>query len=176
MYLLVGLGNPGTKYLLNRHNIGFILIDALKHHFNAPSFKSKLNGAITSLEIGEHECMLLKPATYMNLSGECVQQVLRFYKIPLQNMIVFHDDLDLIPFDVRVKKGGGAGGHNGLKSLDQHLGNDYWRYRFGIGRPPLKEMVSDYVLSNFTNQEMTDLKKYLDTFCDDFSINKIISK
>ncbi|CAO5678791.1 MAG: Peptidyl-tRNA hydrolase [Holosporales bacterium] len=175
MYLLVGLGNPGSKYLLNRHNIGFILIDALHHHFNAPSYKTKFNGSLTPVLIEGKECLLLKPETFMNLSGGCVQQVMNFFKISIENVIVFHDDLDLTPFDIRIKKGGGAGGHNGLKSMDQQCGKEYWRYRFGIGRPALKGMVSDYVLSNFSAEEIKALKQFLDNFCHDFSFEKLFS-
>jgi PTH1 family peptidyl-tRNA hydrolase len=175
MKLIVGLGNPETKYLLTRHNIGFILADALHHYFEGAAYKAKFSGFLSTIEIDKEECVLLKPATYMNRSGESVQKVMQFYKIKLQDVIIFHDDLDLDPFQIKIKKGGGAAGHNGLKSIDTHCGNDYWRYRFGIGRPPLKNMVSDYVLSNFTNTEITQIKEFLNFFAKDFTL-KIFDK
>ncbi|CAO4842605.1 MAG: Peptidyl-tRNA hydrolase [Holosporales bacterium] len=162
MRLIVGLGNYESCYLLNRHNVGFILVDALWHAYNFPPFKEKFNGYISQGKINGEDCLLLKPKTYMNRSGLSVQQVLQFYKLTLDQMIVLHDDLDLIPFDIRIKKGGGAGGHNGLKSIDQQCGKDYWRFRFGIGRPALKSMVSDYVLSNFSKSEQNALSDFFD--------------
>lgn len=164
-YLFVGLGNPGDQYLLTRHNIGFILMDALFHFYSFPSFKNKFKGSISQGKINTFDCILLKPTTYMNLSGESVQALLSFYKIPLDQVIVFHDDLDLEPFDVRIKKGGSSGGHNGLKSITQHIGNDYWRFRFGIGHPGIKDMVSQYVLSPFSKDEQQKLPDFLELFC-----------
>lgn len=164
MRLIVGLGNYESCYLLNRHNVGFILVDALWHAFGFPPFKEKFNGMISQGKINGEDCLLLKPKTYMNRSGICTQQVLQFYKLTLDQMIVLHDDLDLLPFDIKIKKGGGAGGHNGLKSIDQCCGQDYWRFRFGIGRPALKSMVSDYVLSNFSKPEQKSLSDFFDHF------------
>lgn len=176
MKLLVGLGNPESCYFLNRHNVGFMLIDALNHYHNTPAFKSKFNGLFSTMSYQQEEYILLKPSTFMNRSGECVQKMMQFYKIALHDVIVFHDDLDIPPFEVRTKKGGGSGGHNGLKSIDLHCGNDYWRYRFGIGRPPLKDMVADYVLSNFSKNELQQLSDFLENFAKDFNSKSLFTK
>lgn len=188
-FLLIGLGNPGTRYAHNRHNIGFMAVDAIaqKHSFSAWSQKfqglccegtvpsptggrlgkglagsdSANNAPLPSSRPsrGEARVYLLKPQTFMNLSGESVGALARFYKIPLENIIVLHDELDLPLAKVRVKLGGGHGGHNGLKSLDAHLGADYWRVRMGIGHPGDKELVSPYVLSDFSKQEQQLVEK-----------------
>lgn len=160
VWAVVGLGNPGTQYSLNRHNIGFMVLDVLQNIKSAIPFKVKGNMALTDFEYkSEHNSesdriILIKPQTYMNLSGRGVSPVLSFYKIPLENVIVFHDDLDLDPGVIRIKKGGGHGGHNGLKSLDGTIGKDYWRVRLGIGHPGHKDAVSGYVLSNFRPNEI----------------------
>lgn len=167
MFLCVGLGNPGTQYLLNRHNLGFMAMDGLRQEHNFPIFSQKFNGAMSQANIGQHNCLLLKPMTYMNLSGQSVQKVMQFYKIPIENVCVFHDDLDLDTFNIKIKQGGSAGGHNGLKSIDQHCGNNYWRVRLGISHPGEKHLVSPYVLSNFPKEEMKELP---------FFINQIIEK
>lgn len=154
MHLLIGLGNPGKKYALNRHNIGFMAMDTLAGAYEFPSEKQKFSGLLTEGIIGDAKTLLFKPQKYMNLSGESVGELTRFHKIPLSHVIVFHDELDLPLGKIRVKRGGGAGGHNGLKSLDQHIGADYLRVRIGIGHPGNKDMVSDYVLSNFDKHEI----------------------
>ncbi|WP_038463484.1 aminoacyl-tRNA hydrolase [Candidatus Odyssella acanthamoebae] len=148
-YLIVGLGNPGTQYSLNRHNIGFMALDVIADIQNFPSFKSKFSAQVSEGRLGQHKVILLKPQTYMNLSGRSVAEASKFYKIPLDNIYVFHDDLDLQPGHVKLKLGGGAGGHNGLKSLDQYIGQSYWRIRLGIGHPGFKDAVNGYVLGNF---------------------------
>lgn len=170
MRLFVGLGNPGDRYVFNRHNVGFMLIDALFHYYEFPDFKQKFNGQITQSKIDNKTCLLFKPTTFMNISGKAVQQVIDFYKIPIEDVTVFHDDLDLLPFDIRMKNGGGAGGHNGLKSIDQFCTQNYWRYRFGIGHPGVKSMVSDYVLSNFSKNECEELSVFFEKFCHQISI------
>jgi PTH1 family peptidyl-tRNA hydrolase len=162
--LLLGLGNPGDQYLLTRHNAGFIFIDALAHYHKFPSFKEKFKGLHSHGKIDDKPFILLKPQTYMNLSGEAVQSFMAFYKIKLDQIIVIHDDLDLPPFDMKVKKSGGNGGHNGLKSISNCVGNDYWRIRFGIGHPGVKEMVASYVLSNFSKDELEKLPSVLENF------------
>lgn len=149
MFILVGLGNPGAKYALNRHNIGFMAVDVIADEHRFPPFKSKFSAEISEGTIGSHKVILCKPMTYMNLSGRSVAELARFYKVPLDNIYVIHDDLDLIPGKIRVKKGGGNGGHNGLTSLDQCLGKDYWRIRLGIGHPGHRDAVTGYVLGNF---------------------------
>ncbi|MBW8310176.1 MAG: aminoacyl-tRNA hydrolase [Candidatus Paracaedibacteraceae bacterium] len=148
-YLIVGLGNPGSQYSLNRHNIGFMALDVIADIQNFPSFKSKFFAHISEGRLNQHKVILLKPQTYMNLSGKSVAEASKFYKIPIDNIYVFHDDLDLQPGRVKIKLGGGAGGHNGLRSLDQCIGQNYWRVRLGIGHPGFKDAVHDYVLGNF---------------------------
>lgn len=163
MYLFVGLGNPGNQYLLNRHNFGFMAADALRQHYNFPDYKEKFRGVVSQGQINDKACLLLKPATYMNLSGQSVQSAMSFYKITIENVYVFHDDLDITPFKIKIKKGGSSGGHNGLKSIDQQCGKEYWRIRLGIGHPGDKNLVSPYVLSNFNQDEMKVLPVILNT-------------
>jgi len=163
MYLVVGLGNPGNEYLLNRHNFGFMMIDTLRQHYDFPDYKEKFSGVISQGKIDGKACMLLKPTTFMNLSGQAVQKVMQFYKIAIENVYVFHDDLDIDPFKIKFKMGGGSGGHNGLKSIDQQCGKEYWRIRLGIGHPGEKNLVSAYVLSNFSKDEMKELPFLLHT-------------
>ncbi len=162
MFLVVGLGNPSKEYAFNRHNVGFMAADKCVRRFSFDDFKKKHQGLLSEGTINNEKVLLLKPQTYMNLSGQSVGAVTQFYKISPDHVIVFHDDLDLKPLDVRVKQGGSSGGHNGLKSIDSAIGNMYWRVRVGIGRPVSKEMVSDYVLSNFSKQELIDLDILLD--------------
>ncbi len=156
MILLVGLGNPGTEYEKNRHNIGFMVIDKLIDDLKAVNItKSSFKGALYKTP----HFLLLKPFTYMNLSGESVQAVKNYFKI--DDVVVFHDELD-IPFgSIRIKNGGSSGGHNGLKSLDTHIGNDYDRVRLGIGRPPRKEDVTKHVLGNFSKEQLPCLEKII---------------
>ena len=149
MLLCVGLGNPGQQYLMTRHNIGFMAIDAISHFYNFPSFKKKFQGDFTESKFGEVSVGLLKPQTFMNLSGSSVQAAMAFYKIKPEQVVVVHDDLDLVPGQIKVKLGGGAGGHNGLKSIDQSIGNNYWRLRLGIGHPGARHLVTSHVLSAF---------------------------
>lgn len=157
MYVLVGLGNPGEKYAFNRHNIGFMAVDSIAATYRFPPFKIKFSAAISEGTIGDHKVILCKPMTYMNLSGQAVRELIHFYKIPVDCVYVIHDDLDLEPGKIKVKLGGGNGGHNGLKSLDQNITKDYWRLRLGIGHPgrsPVREdLVTHYVLSNFSRSD-----------------------
>jgi len=159
--LLVGLGNPGKEYQGNRHNVGFMAIDRIAADHGISKLQKKFGGELSEGSIGGVKLFLLKPLTYMNLSGECVSKAARFYKIPPERIIVFHDELDLPVAKIRVKKGGGNGGHNGLKSIDAHIGKDYWRVRIGIGHPGDKSMVSDYVLSDFTKTEIKTIETLL---------------
>ena len=148
MILLVGLGNPGTEYQANRHNIGFMLIDQLVDELKAVNItKSSFKGALYKTP----HFLLLKPFTYMNLSGESVQAVKSYFKI--EDVVVFHDELDIDLGSIRIKNGGSSGGHNGLKSLDAHIGVDYDRVRLGIGRPEFKSDVTKHVLGNFSKEE-----------------------
>lgn len=160
MWLLVGLGNPGSKYEKNRHNIGFWALDAMADAYARGGFKSKFNGEYAEASIDGKKVVLLKPLTYMNESGQSVGKAAKFYKIPPENIIVFHDELDLEPGKVRVKMGGGLAGHNGLKSIKAHLGTpEFLRVRIGIGHPGDKNRVSGYVLSDFSKAEMPLLEK-----------------
>ena len=153
MFVLVGLGNPGSQYALNRHNVGFMVVDAVAENYGFPPFKEKFSAHISEGSLGSNRVLLCKPQTYMNRSGESVMKLLQFYKVPTTSVYVVHDDLALEPGRIRLKLGGGAGGHNGLRSLDQHIGQNYWRLRVGIGHPGIKDMVSDYVLSNFPKSD-----------------------
>ena len=162
MWLLVGLGNPDDKYKDNRHNVGFMVMDQIASDNILPAFKSKFSGEITEGRIANQKVMLLKPLTYMNDSGVSVRKAADFYKIPPENIIVFHDELDIEPSRVKVKQGGGTGGHNGLKSIDAHLGDkNYWRVRMGIGHPGDKNRVSGYVLNDFSKEEQKWLNDWI---------------
>lgn len=153
MKLFVGLGNPGQRYAGNRHNIGFMALDAIaRRHARAP-FRARFQGEATDAEIDGEKVLLLKPATYMNESGRAVGEAMRFFKLAPADIHVFHDELDLAPAKVRVKLGGGNAGHNGLRSITAHCGNDYVRVRLGIGHPGVKDLVHGYVLSDFTRAE-----------------------
>lgn len=156
--MIVGLGNPGADYLFNRHNIGFMAVDALAEATCATAWQKKFKGALATGALGGETVLLLKPMTFMNLSGEAVGEAMRYYKLEPADIIVLHDDIDLVSSDVRIKQGGGHGGHNGLKSLDAHIGKDYWRVRLGVGHPGHKNEVSDYVLGNFAKAD----KKWLE--------------
>jgi PTH1 family peptidyl-tRNA hydrolase len=153
MRLLVGLGNPGSRYAMTRHNVGFMAIDAIAARYRFAPFRAKFQGTISEGTIGDAKVLLLKPETYMNLSGDSVGAAARFYKIDLGEIAVFHDDIDLADGKLRVKRGGGAGGHNGLRSIDEAIGQDYWRVRIGVGHPGMRELVEAYVLQNFTSED-----------------------
>lgn len=153
MKILVGLGNPGEKYEQNRHNAGFMVVDAIARRHNAAPWRKRFQGHAAEVDIGGHKCLLLKPGTYMNESGRAASEALRFYKLAATDVIVFHDELDLEPGKVRVKAGGGSAGHNGLKSLTAHIGNEYRRVRIGIGHPGNREAVVHYVLHDFSRDD-----------------------
>jgi PTH1 family peptidyl-tRNA hydrolase len=166
--LLIGLGNPGSKYAGNRHNVGFMLIDALRAVYGATAEQKKFGGALCETTIDGRKTLLFKPLNFMNNSGLPSVELTRFFKIPLENIIVFHDELDLPLAKIRVKTGGGHGGHNGLRSLDAHLGQEYKRVRIGIGHPGDKLLVSNYVLDDFMKEErptvaelLGDIAKYI---------------
>lgn len=161
MRLLIGLGNPGPKYVNTRHNVGFMLVDALAEAARA-DFREKFKGHYARGRVGGEDCVLLKPATYMNLSGESLQAAMRFFKLELDDVLVIHDELDLAFGDVRLKSGGGLAGHNGLKSIVQHCGGPgFDRLRIGIGRPP-KGSTESWVLSDFRGEECAALPSVLD--------------
>lgn len=153
MKLIVGLGNPGSEHEKNRHNIGFMCLDEIADFYNFPEFKSKHQGLISQSIIDGIKIILLKPTTYMNLSGQSVQAVCKFYKINIEDIIVIYDDIDINPGQIKAKKSGGHGGHNGLRDINSHMGPDYWRIRIGVGHPGDKNRVSGFVLSNFGKTE-----------------------
>lgn len=169
MFLIAGLGNPGPKYADNRHNVGFMVADRLVDRAAEPGagFRDKFGAEMAKVRLGRDDCVVLKPKTYMNLSGESVQKALQFFKIPLSELVVVHDELDL-PFGaLRVKVGGGLAGHNGLRSIAQHGGgNGFVRLRMGIGRPTGKQSVEKYVLSDFDASERAELRDLLDRAVD----------
>ncbi len=167
MKVIVGLGNPGPSYLLNRHNVGFILVDMIHNDYGFQPFKSKDKADIATGEIDGHKCLLVKPMEYMNKSGISVSKLANFYKVPLSDVIVAHDELDLPFRKIRAKIGGGAGGHNGLRSLDAHLGKDYRRIRIGIDHPGHKDAVTGHVLGNFNKTEIDDLPYILGPISDE---------
>ncbi len=153
MLLFVGLGNPGAKYAGNRHNIGFMAVDEIARVHRAGPWRRRFQGEATEAVIGGERAILLKPETYMNESGRAVGEAMRFFKIALADVIVFHDELDLPPAKLRMKLGGGNAGHNGLRSITALCGNDYRRVRMGIGHPGAKELVHAYVLNDFGKAE-----------------------
>lgn len=163
MWLIAGLGNPGLQYQNNRHNIGFMAIDAIYQSFSFSPWSKKFQAEIANGLINDEKTLLLKPQTFMNLSGQAIGEALRFYKLDLKNLIIIYDELDLSPGEIRVKIGGGNNGHNGIKSIDAHCGIDYCRVRLGIGRPNAKELVHQYVLGNFTKSDQEWLSPLLET-------------
>ncbi|MDE2597028.1 MAG: aminoacyl-tRNA hydrolase [Sphingomonadales bacterium] len=161
MQLWVGLGNPGAEYAAHRHNVGFMAVDTIAEtHRFAPAQK-KFSGWLREGRIGTEKILALKPATFMNESGRAVSEAMRFYKLGPDALTVFHDELDLAPFKVKVKRGGGTAGHNGLRSIGQHLGPDFRRVRLGIGHPGHKDRVTGYVLGNFAKAEQDPLADML---------------
>lgn len=167
MLIFAGLGNPGAQYRTNRHNIGFMAIDAIhrKHPFGP--WNKKFKSEISEGELDGEKVLLMKPQTFMNLSGEAVGDAMRFYKLTPADITVFHDELDLPAAKVKVKVGGGHGGHNGLKSIDAHCGRDYRRVRLGIGHPGVKDMVHNHVLGDFAKVDQT----WLEPLLEDIAIN-----
>ncbi|MCZ2126555.1 MAG: aminoacyl-tRNA hydrolase [Anaerolineales bacterium] len=174
-YLLIGLGNPGREYKDTRHNIGFMALDVLAEKIGARGMKVQSKAIITSALYNERKLILAKPQTYMNLSGQSVQGLLHFYKIPVENLLVAHDDLDL-PFGaIRIRAGGGAGGQRGIANTIERLGTqDFPRLRLGIGRPPGRMEAKDYVLQNFSKDEQKNLQAFLSRAADaalEFALN-----
>ncbi len=165
MQIWVGLGNPGPRYALHRHNVGFMAVDVIAYMHGFGPVQNKFQGWVQEGRIGSVKVLLLKPATFMNESGRSVGEALRFYKLGTDALTVFHDELDLAPFKVKVKQGGGTAGHNGLRSIDQHAaslgGADFRRVRLGIGHPGHKDSVTGHVLGNFAKTEEDDLAAML---------------
>ena len=166
MLLIAGLGNPGPRHAGNRHNIGFMAADAIARRHSFSPWSKKFKAEIADGTIAGEKVLLLKPMTFMNLSGEAVGEAMRFYKLSLSDLVVFHDELDLGAGRVRIKTGGGNGGHNGLRSIDAHCGKDYRRVRLGIGHPGPKEMVTPHVLGDFSKVDGEWLDPLLDAIGD----------
>lgn len=161
MQIWTGLGNPGPQYALHRHNVGFMACDVIAEMHRFGPVQKKFSGWVQEGRIGTDKILLLKPATWMNESGRSVAEALRFYKLGVEALTVFHDELDLAPFKVKVRVGGGLAGHNGLRSINQHLGPDFRRVRIGIGHPGHKDRVTGHVLGNHAKAEQDDLAAML---------------
>jgi PTH1 family peptidyl-tRNA hydrolase len=161
MQIWAGLGNPGAQYALHRHNVGFMAVDAIAAVHAFGPWQKKFRALVSEGRIGRHKVLLLKPQTYMNDSGDAVQQALRFYKLDVDALTAFHDELDLAPMKIKVKQGGGTAGHNGLRSIDAALGPDFRRVRIGIGHPGHKDRVTPHVLGNYSKNEMEPLSDLL---------------
>ena len=162
MRLLVGLGNPGAEYARNRHNIGFMALDAIRSRHGIAAWRRRFHGVATEGELAGERVVLLLPGTFMNDSGLAVAEAAHFYKIGAGDIVVFHDEIELPPGKVRVKTGGGNAGHNGLRSISSHVGNDYRRVRIGVGHPGVKELVHNHVLSDFAKAE----RPWVEAVCD----------
>ena len=169
MILIVGLGNPGERFLFTRHNIGFEIIDSFHLHFKLHAYKSKFDGLYSKKSLFGKEIIIFKPQTFMNESGRAVREASNFYKIGPERIIVFHDELDLPFGQVRVKKGGGHAGHNGLKSIDENIGTDYFRIRIGISHPGEKEKVTGHVLGDLSKEDAETLQKILTSIAENIS-------
>jgi PTH1 family peptidyl-tRNA hydrolase len=166
MLLLVGLGNPGARYAGNRHNIGFMAVEEIAKRHGIGPWRRRFQGVACEGPIGGERVLLLLPGTFMNESGRAVAEAAHFYKLPLKDITVFHDEIDLRPAKVRVKIGGGIAGHNGLRSISEHIGNDYRRVRIGVGHPGNKDMVQHYVLGDFAKSERGWVEALIDVIAD----------
>ncbi|MGI9388385.1 MAG: aminoacyl-tRNA hydrolase [Methyloligellaceae bacterium] len=162
MKLFVGLGNPGKKYARHRHNVGYMVADEIARAYSFESWRKRFQGEAAEGRLGNAKCLLLKPTTYMNESGQSVGEAVRYYKIPTEDVVVFYDEIDLQPGKVRVKSGGGSAGHNGIKSLTSHIGSEFVRVRIGIGHPGRKDLVHRYVLHDFSAADREWLDPLLD--------------
>ena len=170
MLLLVGLGNPGPNNANNRHNIGWKIIDAINLHYKLSKQKPKFKGLLTTGNIGDKKIYVIKPLTFMNSSGICIRELLEYFKIESENVIVFHDDLDVEFGKIKTKFGGSSAGHNGIASIDKFIGKDYSRVRIGIGKPQNKMSVSDFVLNDFNDDEQELLKKITNNIIESLAI------
>jgi peptidyl-tRNA hydrolase, PTH1 family len=166
MLLFVGLGNPGARYAGNRHNVGFMVVEAIAKRHGIGPFRRRFQGVAAEGPIGGERVLLLLPGTFMNDSGRAVAEAAHFYKLGLPEIVVFHDEIDLAAAKVRVKSGGGVAGHNGLRSISAHIGNDYRRVRIGVGHPGVKELVHPHVLSDFAKDERPWVEALRDIIAD----------
>ncbi|WP_026380955.1 aminoacyl-tRNA hydrolase [Afifella pfennigii] len=170
MLLIVGLGNPGRRYAQHRHNIGFMAADAIHRRHRFSNWRARFQGETAEGQIDGEKAIILKPATFMNRSGQSVGEAMRFYKLKPAEVMVIHDDLDLAPGKLRLKTGGGHGGHNGLKSLDAHIGKTYRRLRLGIGHPGSRELVNSWVLHDFSQEERAWRDPLIDAVAENFGL------
>ena len=170
MLLFVGLGNPSPNSENNRHNIGFKIIDAINQKFGLSKQKPKFKGLLTTGKINEKKIFAIKPLTFMNNSGICIRELLEYFKIDVEDVFVFHDDLDIDCGKIKTKFGGSDAGHNGIASIDKFIGKDYARVRIGIGRPRVKSEVADYVLNDFNEDEKPEIDKITNNILDSISI------
>ncbi len=170
MLLIVGLGNPGAQYAQNRHNVGFMAVDAIHRRHGFPPWRRRFQAEVAEATLAGAKVLLVKPQTYMNESGRAVQAAAAFYKIPPADMVVIHDEVDLPPGKTRMKTGGGAAGHNGLRSIDAALGDGYRRLRIGVGHPGVKEAVAHYVLHDFAKADQEWLKPLIEAIADNAAL------
>ena len=166
MWLFVGLGNPGQTYAGHRHNVGFMAVDQIVRRHNLPPYKKRFNAYVTEGMIEGEKILIVRPQTSMNLSGQSVSEAAHFYKVPPERIVVFYDEIDLEPNKVRVKTGGGSAGHNGIRSVDAHIGNSFKRVRIGVGHPGHKDLVHGYVLHDFAKADLEWLEPLLDAIAD----------
>ena len=170
MLLFVGLGNPTPDSENNRHNVGFKIIDSINKKFSLSKQKPKFKGLLTTGKVGEEKVYAIKPLTFMNNSGICIREVIEYFKIDAEDVMVFHDDLDVDFGKIKAKFGGSSAGHNGIESIDKFIGKDYSRIRIGIGKPTENVEVGDYVLQNFNDDEILGLEKISNNITDSISI------
>ncbi|MEM9331138.1 MAG: aminoacyl-tRNA hydrolase [Pseudomonadota bacterium] len=170
MLIIAGLGNPGPKYAGHRHNIGFMAADEIVRRYSFGPWKSKFNAELSDGTVNGEKVLVVKPQTFMNESGQAIGEILRFYKEDIKNLVVIYDELDLPPGKLRIKTGGGSGGHNGIKSIDAHCGKDYRRMRLGIGHPGAKEKVTGHVLGDFAKSDAAWLETLLASISDNISL------
>lgn len=168
MWMLAGLGNPGNKYAFNRHNIGFMIADILAQNLATQNWQNESKALTLKIQWHNQSILLVKPQNYMNRSGEAVQQLMSFYKIPMEKLIVAHDDIDQPFANIKIQKNRGHGGHNGIRNISELLGSaDYLRLKLGVGRPPIPQMeVADWVLQNFSSEEMKTMPEFLKVGCE----------
>jgi PTH1 family peptidyl-tRNA hydrolase len=170
MRLIVGLGNPGAQHSGHRHNVGFMAAGAIARRHGFSPAREKFHGLAAEGTLAGDKALILWPQTYMNDSGRAVQAAVQFYKLDLNDLVVLYDEIDLEFGKVRVKKGGGAAGHNGIRSIDAHLGPDFWRVRIGVGHPGMKELVKHYVLHDFDAEEKPEVEKIVGAIADNFAL------
>jgi len=162
MLLLAGLGNPGSRYANNRHNIGFMAVDEIVRRHSFSPWRSRFQALCAEGTLAGEKVLALKPQTYMNESGRAVGEALRFFKLAPEDVVVLYDEIDLAPGKLRVKQGGGTGGHNGIRSIEAHIGKEFWRVRLGVGHPGHKDLVHGHVLSDFAKSDKPWVEKLLD--------------